>query len=134
MEKQQIGSRDESRLLEAMKDELRLLGALRLTLSRMDKATSCDDAEALDDAVYASHRLMQTLTEAQRRRAALVEIGDLRPRVRGRSFAIQEATARLMECGLAMDSEIRGRCAALERASRSGPAGCLSAVVSASVV
>lgn len=128
----QVRSRDESRLLEAMDDELRLLGALRVTLARMDDAVACGDSEAIDDAVYASHRLMQTLAEAQRRRASLVEIGELRARATGRSFAVQEAVARLMECGRTMDMEIRGRCAALERVVRDEAPAALSAGASAS--
>jgi hypothetical protein len=106
---------DESRLLEAMADELRLLGALRMTLARMDEAVGRDDAAGVDDAVYASHRLMQTLGQAQLRRAALVEIGQLRAGVGATGAAIRSAAMRLMECGTTLDLEIRGRFAALER-------------------
>lgn len=121
----EVGPRtDECRLLDAMADELRLLGALRATLRRMDEASTRGDADAVDEAVYAAHRVRQTLTEAQRRRAALVEIGELRTgRQALRGDSVKAAVARLLECGLSLDGEIRNRCSALERTlAVTGPA------------
>ncbi|MEX1182136.1 MAG: hypothetical protein WEF86_02800 [Gemmatimonadota bacterium] len=114
-DRNEVRTQDERGLLAAMEDELRLLGALRATLGRMGEAARRADSDGIDDAIYASHRLMHTLAEAQRRRAALVEIGELRGGWSGRGAAIRAAMSRLLECGLAMDTEIRGRCAALER-------------------
>jgi hypothetical protein len=123
---------DEKRLLAAMEDELRLLGALRATLGRMDEAVRIHDSVGIDEAIYASHRLMHTLAEAQRRRTALVEIGELRGSSNGRGAAIRAAMSRLLECGLTMDDEIRRRCAALERCIVPGAAPAAELIVSES--
>lgn len=122
---------DERRLLTAMEDELRLLGALRMTLARMDDALTRDDGEGVDEAVYAAHRVMRTLTEAQRRRNALVEISELRVGTSSRGSAIRAAVSRLMECGETLDAEIRSRCHVLEDAvaagTNDGPAALMAA-------
>lgn len=108
---------DERRLLDAMADELRFLGALRTILTRMDDALAREDGDGVDEAVYGAHRVMQTLSEAQRRRTALVEINKLRAGTAIRGSAMRAAVSRLLECGAAFDAEIRSRSQILERAA-----------------
>jgi urease accessory protein UreF len=117
-----------------MADELRLLGALRITLGRMDDALARDDGDAVDEAVYAAHRVMRTLTEAQRRRNSLVEISELRVGTSSRGSAMRAAVSRLMECGETLDAEIRSRCRVLEGAVAAGTNGRAAALMAASPV
>lgn len=125
---------DERRLLTAMADELRLLGALRMTLTRMDEALTRDDGDGVEEAVYAAYRVMQTLTEAQRRRNSLVEIVELRAGTRSRGSAIRAAVSRLMECGETLDAEIRSRRRVLEAAIAAGTKGRSAQLMAASPV
>jgi hypothetical protein len=123
---------DERRLLAAMADELRLLGALRTTLGRMDEALwTGEDGDGVDEAVYAAYRVMQTLTEAQRRRNSLVEISELRVGASSRGSAIREAVFRLMECSVTLDAEIRSRCHLLEDAVAAGRNGGAAGLIAA---
>ena len=125
---------DERRLLSAMDDELRLLGALRMTLGRMDEALTGEDREGVEEAVYASYRVMQTLTEAQRRRNSLVEIVELRQGTSSRGFAIREAVARLLECGETLGAEIRSRSLVLEDTIAAGTRSRSAQLMAASPV
>ena len=125
---------DERRLLSAMEDELRLLGALRMTLGRMNEAVTREDGDGVEEAVYASYRVMQTLTEAQRRRNSLVEIVELRQGTSSRGSAIRAAVSRLMECGESLDAEIRSRSLVLEDAIAAGTQGRTAQLMAASPV
>lgn len=58
-------------LIGALRDEERLLRDLVGVLHRQREAIAADDLEALDDSVFATHRVLLTLGEARRRRQAL---------------------------------------------------------------
>jgi hypothetical protein len=123
---------DERRLLAAMANELRLLGALRMTLGRMDEALwTHEDGDGVDEAVYAAYRVMQTLAEAQRCRNSLVEISELRVGKSSRGSAIRAAVSSLMECSETLDSEIRSRCHVLEDVVAAGTNGAPAALIAA---
>lgn len=61
-------------LIEALATESRLLAELTAILRRQREGIATDDLQVVDESVFASHRVMGTLKEAQRQRRALVEI------------------------------------------------------------
>ena len=63
-----------SAIADALRAEERLLGELVAIVRRQREAISNDDLDALDDSVFATHRLLLTLGEARRRRRALNEL------------------------------------------------------------
>jgi hypothetical protein len=58
-------------LVEALTTERRLLDELRAVLSRQRDAVDADDLQAVDDSVFATHRVLVTLEEARQRRRHL---------------------------------------------------------------
>jgi flagellar FlgN protein len=58
-------------LADAMTSETRLIDELIAIMRRQRKAVSIDDLQAVDDSVFATHRVLVTLNEARRRRHAL---------------------------------------------------------------
>jgi len=68
------GSHDVLTLVEALDVEGRLLGELKTILQQQRQGVATDDLGVIDDSVFAAHRVMGTLKEAQKRRRTLVEI------------------------------------------------------------
>jgi hypothetical protein len=58
-------------LLDALASERRLVDELITIMRRQRAAVAADDLEAVDDSVYATHRVLRTLGEARRRRHSL---------------------------------------------------------------
>ena len=58
-------------LADAMASEAKLIEELIAIMRRQRKAVSVDDLQAVDDSVFATHRVLVTLNEARRRRHAL---------------------------------------------------------------
>jgi hypothetical protein len=58
-------------LADAMSSETRLIEELIAIMRRQRKAVASDDLQAVDDSVFATHRVLVTLNEARRRRHAL---------------------------------------------------------------
>lgn len=58
----------------ALDAEMRLLDDLADVLGRQRRGVAADDLEAVDDSVFAAHRVIRTLEEARRRRRALLAI------------------------------------------------------------
>lgn len=58
-------------LADALRVEERLLGELTEIVRSQREAVARDDVDALDDSVYATHRILRTLGEARRQRRAL---------------------------------------------------------------
>ncbi|MBI1809687.1 MAG: flagellar export chaperone FlgN [Gemmatimonadetes bacterium] len=60
-----------SALGDALRSEARLLADLVAIMRRQRDAVSRDDLDAIDDSVFATHRVLVTLGEARRRRRSL---------------------------------------------------------------
>jgi len=58
-------------LTDALKTERRLLDELIAVMRRQRDAVGHDDLQAVDDTVFATHRVLVTLSEARRRRRTL---------------------------------------------------------------
>ena len=58
-------------LADAMASEAKLIEELIAIMRRQRKAVGVDDLQAVDDSVFATHRVLVTLNEARRRRHAL---------------------------------------------------------------
>jgi hypothetical protein len=58
-------------LADALASEKRLFDELIAIMHRQRSAVSSDDRQGVDDTVFATHRVLATLTEARRRRQAL---------------------------------------------------------------
>jgi hypothetical protein len=58
-------------LAEAFASEKRLFDELIAIMHRQREAVSSDDRQGVDDTLFATHRVLATLTEARRRRQAL---------------------------------------------------------------
>ena len=58
-------------LTDALKTERRLIDELISVMKRQRSAVSDDDLQAVDDSVFATHRVLVTLSEARRRRRNL---------------------------------------------------------------
>jgi hypothetical protein len=61
-------------LIEALERETRLLLELAVVLRRQRDGFFAQDAQAVDDSIFAVHRVMRTLEEARRRRRAVLRI------------------------------------------------------------
>ena len=58
-------------LADSMASETRLIDELIAIMKRQRQAVAMDDLQAVDDSVFATHRVLVTLNEARRRRHAL---------------------------------------------------------------
>jgi len=58
-------------LADSMESETRLIKDLNSIMRRQRRAVAEDDLQAVDDSVFATHRVLATLTEARRRRHAI---------------------------------------------------------------
>lgn len=58
-------------LADSMTSETRLIDELIAIMRRQRQAVAMDDLQAVDDSVFATHRVLVTLNEARRRRHAL---------------------------------------------------------------
>jgi hypothetical protein len=58
-------------LADALASEKRLFDELIAIMHRQRSAVSSDDRQGVDDTVFATHRVLATLTEARRRRQTL---------------------------------------------------------------
>ena len=61
-------------LANAVTSEVRLLEDLIGVMRRQRNAVAADDLQAIDDSVYATHRVLVTLAEARRRRRSLSQL------------------------------------------------------------
>lgn len=61
-------------LTEALETERHLLEELARVLVAQRRGVSTDDLEALDESVFAAHRVFRTLQEARQRRRTLLEL------------------------------------------------------------
>lgn len=61
-------------LVDALRDERRLLNDLMKVLERQRAAVADDDLGGLDDSVFAAQRVLRTLSEARRRRRTLLTL------------------------------------------------------------
>lgn len=61
-------------LADAVTSEVRLLEDLIGVMRRQRRAVGEDDLQAIDDSVYATHRVLVTLAEARRRRRSLSQL------------------------------------------------------------
>ena len=61
-------------LADAVTSEVRLLEDLIGVMRRQRQAVGDDDLQAIDDSVYATHRVLVTLAEARRRRRSLSQL------------------------------------------------------------
>ena len=61
-------------LADAVVSEIRLLEDLIGVMRRQRQAVGEDDLQAIDDSVYATHRVLVTLAEARRRRRSLSQL------------------------------------------------------------
>lgn len=61
-------------LADAVSSEIRLLEDLIGVMRRQRNAVGEDDLQAIDDSVYATHRVLVTLAEARRRRRSLSQL------------------------------------------------------------
>lgn len=66
-----VGGATVTNLVDALRTEVRLLGDLAAIMRRQRDAVARDDLDAVDDSVFATHRLLLTLTEARRRRRSI---------------------------------------------------------------
>jgi len=58
-------------LASAMRTESRLLGDLLSIMERQRDAVACDDVQTVEECVFATHRVLHTISEAQRRRRSI---------------------------------------------------------------
>jgi flagellar biosynthesis/type III secretory pathway chaperone len=65
---------DSALLIVTLDTECRLLGDLTTILTQQRQGVSADNMKEVEDSVFAAHRVMGTLHEAQRRRRLLVEL------------------------------------------------------------
>jgi len=61
-------------LIDAFETESRLLGELIAVMQRQRGAVGDDDLQAVDDSVFATHRVLATLSEARSRRQTLNQL------------------------------------------------------------
>lgn len=61
-------------LADTLASETRLLSDLGGLLRRQRAAVAADDLPEIEDTVYSTHRILMTLSEARRRRTALVDL------------------------------------------------------------
>ncbi len=70
---QHAGGPQTAGLREALLHEAALLRDLLAVVLRQRAGVTADDLQAVDDSVYAAHRVLRTLEEARRRRRTLLE-------------------------------------------------------------
>jgi flagellar biosynthesis/type III secretory pathway chaperone len=58
-------------LTDVIRSELRLLNELMGVMQRQRQAVAADDLQAVEESVYATHRVLHTLNEARRRRRSI---------------------------------------------------------------
>jgi flagellar biosynthesis/type III secretory pathway chaperone len=58
-------------LTDVLRSECRLLKELLVVLQRQREAVSTDNLQAVEESVYATHRVLHTLSEARRRRRTI---------------------------------------------------------------
>jgi hypothetical protein len=117
-------------LIGALESELRLLGELTAVLRRQREGVAMDDAQAVDDSVFAAHRVLRTLEEARRRRRTVIgiltgaedtSIGDLEAALGARMTPVLAATRdRLQEMAQSVSRDIAINRLVLRRAVESG--------------
>jgi hypothetical protein len=61
-------------LADTLASESRLLCDLETSLRKQREAVATDDLQGMEEAVYATHRILMTLSEARRRRRSLDEV------------------------------------------------------------
>jgi predicted RNase H-like nuclease (RuvC/YqgF family) len=61
-------------LAAAFRAEARLLGELMAIIRRQREGVAADDVQAVDDSVFAAHRVLHTIGEARRHRRELLSI------------------------------------------------------------
>lgn len=93
-----VRDRSLASLTESLDTEARLLRQLGDILRSQREGVAEDDIERVDDSVHATHRLLQTLGEARRRRTMLVQL--LTDRVDVPISALDEALGERMTDGL----------------------------------
>lgn len=117
-------------LVEAIQAETRLLGDLIGVIRRQRDGVARDDAAQVDDSVFATHRILRTISEARRRRRQLVTaltgaqdlaLDDLDDAL-GPLMSEELARARdtLRETALALSREVAVNRRVLQEALRSG--------------
>jgi hypothetical protein len=70
----QAGGATLEALADTLASENRLLCDLETSLRRQREAVAADDLQGMEEAVYATHRILMTLSEARRRRRSLDEM------------------------------------------------------------
>jgi hypothetical protein len=65
---------DTALLIDTLETECRLLSELASILRQQREGVATDNMNMVDDSVFAAHRVMGTLKDAQRRRHSLVEL------------------------------------------------------------
>jgi len=60
-----------SALTDVLRSECRLLKELLVVLQRQREAVTVDDLQGVEESVYATHRVLHTLTEARKRRRSI---------------------------------------------------------------
>jgi hypothetical protein len=65
---------DTALLIDTLETECRLLSELASILRQQRAGVAADNMNMVDDSVFAAHRVIGTLKEAQRRRRSLVEL------------------------------------------------------------
>ncbi|WP_148306091.1 flagellar export chaperone FlgN [Gemmatirosa kalamazoonensis] len=87
-------------LLDALRSERKLLDELVATLRRQRSAVGTDDLQAVDDSVFATHRILATLGQARVRRRQINRL----------IVGVEELPARDLETvlGEGMDDVLRG--------------------------
>ena len=108
---------DMATLMDVLDSECRLVAELGAILRRQREGVTADDLQLVNDKVYAAHRVMETLREAQRWRRTLVglltgcettSLADLEDRVHGLRLApaLAERRARVGRAVRALAREI----------------------------
>ena len=117
-------------LIESLLDEARMLGTMANIMRAQRDAVARDDIDAVDQSVFATHRLLVNLGEARRRRrqinVLLGETEDLSVASISDFFggnvpsAVDEAAARLADAGRALQREVEINRRVLRHAIESG--------------
>jgi len=98
-------------LLDALGSERRLVDELTATMRRQRAAVAVDDLQAVDDSVFATHRLLATLGQARQRRKAVNRL----------LCGHEEVPLRLLGevVGAQMTDALRDACEALQESAES---------------
>lgn len=119
-------------LADLYRSEARLLTELTRVLERQQEALVADDLDALDDTVFATHRILGTLGEARRQRRAVhvmlsgveeLDSAEIDRLLDGNvPDGLSEARALLRAAASALREQVRASRLQLERAVASGEA------------